>query len=108
MIESIASRMTRTNLAVFLLLREHMGANNAINLSDIAEMIGCEVMDAFSVIQELRRAGHLILLCDGGYFQAANREEWERFRNVYLRGQAADLVETARAMEQSARGRWGR
>lgn len=61
-------------------------------------------------IKQLRRRGHLICSMpgtDGGYYMATTREEYEEFRRIEFNAKITDMLETLRAMDASARDKFG-
>jgi hypothetical protein len=60
-------------------------------------------------IVALRKRGALICSSsgDGGYYLAANREEYDEFVEREYKGKIVDMQETVDAMNQAARSRWG-
>ena len=100
--------------AVLAILEQHVGAQNAIQASTLAKMLGLSGKypdrRVRLAISQLRQQGHLILSSvrgKRGYFMAANEREFEEFCRGHLRRRALAILATYRRMVAAARQQWG-
>lgn len=112
MIEALDPGLER---AVLRTLEKRVGREMAISRQELVKTIvslGCSASDRAirAKINELRKQG--VLICsagghDGGYWLAKDRQEVDAFLGAEIRSKAMDLLETANAMSEAARERWG-
>jgi biotin operon repressor len=96
------------NVQVLEIISQHVGQDYAITAGEIATIIGVSDHEIRQVVKDLRKEGTLILSTRWkGYFMPENHDEWEAFRNEYLRPRAMEILQMARAMAQTAQERWG-
>jgi DNA-binding transcriptional regulator PaaX len=97
------------------ILSGHVGYPNAIGRGKLVEIIrlaGKDVNERVvrQAIHDLRRAGYLICSApgeDGGYYMAGNLDEFDDFIARELHPKAMDMLETEKAMKESARQQFG-
>lgn len=88
---------SRKTLQIFELL--HVGAENALTLRELVQLIGEDERSLRRRIQAERKAGKLILSdCLHGYFLPASEQEARRFIRS-MSGRAAEIAAVSRAAE---------
>ena len=88
---------SRKTLQIFELL--HVGAENALTLRELVQLIGEGERSLRRRIQAERKAGKLILSdCLHGYFLPASEQEARRFIRS-MSGRAAEIAAVSRAAE---------
>ena len=92
---------------VLEIISQHVGQDYAITAGEIAAIIDVSDHEVRQVVKDLRKEGVLVLSTWKGYFMPENHDEWEAFRNKYLRPRAMEILQMARAMAQTAQKRWG-
>jgi hypothetical protein len=112
MIASMPMGLDRVLLRVFGF---HIGRENAIGRGELVEVLKANGMNvnerlARRAIHDLRRDGHLICSApgeDGGYYKARSHQEVDEFINRELHPKAMDLLETEKAVRESAKRQFG-
>lgn len=93
----------------------HVGRERAIGRADLVEAlrdVGFDVQERLvrRAIHDLRRAGHLVCSApgeSGGYYMAANLDEFREFCLRELHPKAVDMLETESKMKEAARQQFG-
>jgi hypothetical protein len=101
--------------AVRFILANHVGRLRAIGreaLTMLVREMGIQAHErqVRMAIHELRRGGLLICSApgeDGGYYLAANLQEFDEFIECELHPKAIDMLETEKAMRNAARQQFG-
>lgn len=107
--------------AALSVLRFHVGKDMAIEKPDLVgdlRKMGFGGDNSYATferkireaIHELRNDGHLVCSSsgDGGYYLAADWQEFEEFAQVEYRSKIIDMSETLKAMESGAAKRLGK
>jgi len=101
---------------IVTILSSHVGRDKAIGRDELVAKVKSRG-DATSerqvreAIKQLRRQGHLICSApgeDGGYYLAADREEYEEFKRAEFLAKIHDMQETLRAMDLAAERAFGK
>ena len=101
--------------AVLRVISQRVGRGQAVGRGQLVRLVGQGGFRAHErqireVIKELRRQGHLICSAageNGGYWMAANRQEFEAFGQQEFEAKISDMSETWRAMQKSADEKFG-
>lgn len=101
--------------AILYVLSWHQGRDRAIGRDDLVHSpeiraTGFGERVVRDTIRLLRRQGHLICSTpgvDGGYYLAADWEEFNEFARAEYQAKIADMAETLAAMKAEATRRWG-
>lgn len=112
MLAEMPAGLDRATLRV---LSFHTGKKNALGRDLLVAGIHLEGFDVSErqvrqCIHDLRRKGYLICSApgeEGGYFMAANWEEFEEFCQRELHPKAVNMLETESAMKEAARKQFG-
>lgn len=96
--------------AILRVLSYHIGKDRAIGRMEMVRQVGqlgCSTTERqlHEQIKQLRRDGYLICSAageDGGYYLAANHQEYNEFRQIEFAGKIADMAETMTAMDKAA------
>jgi hypothetical protein len=112
MIDSLPPGLDQTILKV---LRFHTGKSRAIGGAELVKYLAAvgytiDKRSARAQISQLRKAGALICSApgtEGGYWIAANSEEYNDFRNQEYLAKIKDMQETLAAMDKAAARIWG-
>jgi hypothetical protein len=102
--------------AVLRVISYHAGRPRAISRGELliaVRRLGFDVDERVlrAQINNLRKDGHLILSTGGvggGYWLAANRDEYEEFKNREYLARIKDLGEQVAAMDRGAQERFGK
>lgn len=97
------------------ILASHVGRESAIGRSALVMRVRqCGYSSHERVVREcikqLRRTGYLICAMpgiDGGYYLAANKQEFDEFDHLEFGAKIADMNETRLAMKETARQQFG-
>jgi hypothetical protein len=111
----IAEMPVNLERAVLRVLSFHVGKKNAIGRDQLVETVRMNWPDAHERqvrqgIHDLRRKGRLICSMpgeSGGYYFAANLDEFWEFIERELHPKAIDLLETEKILKESARQQFG-
>jgi len=99
--------------AILRTLSYHRGRSNPIsrtNLVKAVRMYGASERQIREQIKQLRRLGHLIGSApgiDGGYYLITSLDEFNDFMHTEYMAKIKDMSETATAMKQTAKDKFG-
>jgi hypothetical protein len=111
----IAEMPAGLDRAILRVLDYHHGKVNAVGREALVlavESLGFDTNErqVRRAIHDLRRQGYLILSApgeDGGYYLAADLDEFRLFIDRELHPKAIDMLETEAAMQKAARQQFG-